>query len=603
MRIHSRKRFITERARLHVAIRVSIVAAALLIACERSNAQQGIAPPPANILAPLPPQPEPSSAPSPIDELKRRLDEQALEIAQLQAQVAASASQPMPPAQPPVPPGSPAFAAPGAPGCPCATVDGMPLCAPAPASAPCCTEINNDKTPMKVYWDSGVWFASTNDDFKIHIGGRIQFDALNAFDVQSSVIHGHGGLNTVGPGTPYWDESQGFRRDRIRLEGQIYDSVDFVWEYDFATAYNPKSFQTVQGGAAGDFVLANDSSVFTGTGITDMFVTLTELPYIGNLSIGSFIVPYSFELSTSDRFGDYCERSAAFDAFCPASNTSNRVLGACAFGWNADETVTYQAVAALNNFWNTGAGFANDDDPLFAGRVTALPYYDASTGGRYLLHLGLSGVYDHCQSDPLVAGSPDSTQFRARLATREYLSPLTPAITNTGVIDGDGQFTEGAELVGVYGPWSWESELYASQVTDDNGAGGAGHDTLSFKGGYASLMYFITGENRTYNRDRGCFERVVPYEDWVRMPGDYGRACGRGAWQIGVRYSYVDLNDMRVYGGQEHEITCGLNWFLNPNLKFQFNYDATYRDNEVASGNAPSNGWISGFGTRFSFDF
>ena len=94
----------------------------------------------------------------------------------------------------------------------------------------------------------------------------------------------------------------------------------------------------------------------------------------------------------------------------------------------------------------------------------------------------------------------------------------------------------------------------------------------------------------------------MPYEDYVRMPGEYGRACGRGAWQVGARYSYVDLNDKRVHGGQENEFTAGLNWFLNPNLKFQFNYDSTYRDNEArqrqrhrrtAGSTASARGWTS----------
>ena len=48
-------------------------------------------------------------------------------------------------------------------------------------------------------------------------------------------------------------------------------------------------------------------------------------------------------------------------------------------------------------------------------------------------------------------------------------------------------------------------------------------------------------------------------------------------------------------------MTLGLNWFLNPNLKFQFNYDYTFRDFEGA--NAVSNGAINGFGTRMDLDF
>ena len=61
------------------------------------------------------------------------------------------------------------------------------------------------------------------------------------------------------------------------MEGTIYDSVDFVWEYDFATAMNPKNFQTIQG--TNRDAAANGSSVFTGTGITDMNVTLKYIPY------------------------------------------------------------------------------------------------------------------------------------------------------------------------------------------------------------------------------------------------------------------------------------------------------------------------------------
>ena len=40
------------------------------------------------------------------------------------------------------------------------------------------------RRPLKAYWESGVWFASANDEFKVHFGGRIQFDAFNDFDVQ-----------------------------------------------------------------------------------------------------------------------------------------------------------------------------------------------------------------------------------------------------------------------------------------------------------------------------------------------------------------------------------------------------------------------------------
>ena len=45
-----------------------------------------------------------------------------------------------------------------------------------------------------------------------------------------------------------------------------------------------------------------------------------------------------------------------------------------------------------------------------------------------------------------------------------------------------------------------------------------------------------------------------------------------GAWQVGLRFSYLDLNDKAIQGGMVYDWTAGLNWFWNPNMKVQLNY-------------------------------
>jgi phosphate-selective porin OprO and OprP len=78
-----------------------------------------------------------------------------------------------------------------------------------------------------------------------------------------------------------------------------------------------------------------------------------------------------------------------------------------------------------------------------------------------------------------------------------------------------------------------------------------------------------------------------------------------------ARYSWLDLNDKTVNGGVINAWTIGLNWFLNPNAKIQFNYDIGYRDATqyaaggvvAANGFAVRDGLFQGFGTRFAFDW
>jgi phosphate-selective porin OprO/OprP len=66
-----------------------------------------------------------------------------------------------------------------------------------------------------------------------------------------------------------------------------------------------------------------------------------------------------------------------------------------------------------------------------------------------------------------------------------------------------------------------------------------------------------------------------------------------------MRVSYLDLNDKAIQGGQVFDITAGLNWFLNPNAKVQFNYVAEYRSNTPGV----PDGWINCLGMRVAFDF
>jgi phosphate-selective porin OprO and OprP len=81
-------------------------------------------------------------------------------------------------------------------------------------------------------------------------------------------------------------------------------------------------------------------------------------------------------------------------------------------------------------------------------------------------------------------------------------------------------------------------------------------------------------------------------------PGYNGRVrCG--AWQVAARFSWIDLDTQAFQAANLYDVTLGLNWFLNPNMKFQWNFDYAFR-NFVGD---TSDGPIYGFSFRFAMDF
>lgn len=76
-----------------------------------------------------------------------------------------------------------------------------------------------------------------------------------------------------------------------------------------------------------------------------------------------------------------------------------------------------------------------------------------------------------------------------------------------------------------------------------------------------------------------------------------------GAWEVAARLSYLDLNDGGdIKGGQETNLTLGLNWYLNPNLRLMFNYIRAHVENR---GTSPpvDKGNANIFQTRLQFAF
>ena len=196
--------------------------------------------------------------------------------------------------------------------------------------------------------------------------------------------------------------------------------------------------------------------------------------------------------------------------------------------------------------------------------------------------------------------APGDCLSRSRPEIRD--ARILPFFVDTGRITADSNTILAAESAWVDGPFSLQAEYAASLVSNPSGVGATGDDAW-FHGYYVQASYFLTGDNRAYDRRLGRFARVIPRTSaWTVDPSSNSQkpsVCwGSGAWEVAARYSQVSLNDAGISGGRLSDVTLGVNWYLNPNFRIQWNY--LYADRKVA---APQNdGTAHAFVMRFSLD-
>jgi phosphate-selective porin OprO/OprP len=260
--------------------------------------------------------------------------------------------------------------------------------------------------------------------------------------------------------------------------------------------------------------------------------------------------PFSLEELTSSKHITFMERSLPTLAFTPGRN-----IGIMADNAVLDSRMTWAAGA----FWSTGSlsdvgegkdAISQSNGFNLTARITGLPLY--AEEGRKLLHLGLS--YSH--------------EFRRNVASDAQVvykprpeSHLTDnRLVNTDTFSAESVDLINPELAIVTGPLSFQGETYLSIVD----APALGDPRLW--GYYVFGSYFLTGENRNYQTSHAVFAKVDPKNNF-----HFGNG-GWGAWELGLRYAYVDLNDEALKGGKERNITAGLNWYLNPKTRFMLNY-------------------------------
>ncbi|HTN75542.1 MAG TPA: porin [Pirellulaceae bacterium] len=375
-------------------------------------------------------------------------------------------------------------------------------------------------------------------------------------------------------------DGTGFRRARLAVQGNVAEFTKYQIEMDFATAGRPSFFDT--------------------------YIEQSNVPFFGAIKVGQFCQPFSVDSLTGFRNLVFLERSLPFLAMVPF-----RRVGISAANQSEDELTQWTySVYRTGGFMNAPLGdnrFATDISDQsgfsFAARSTHLLWYDEHANDRYLWHVGggytyaamgandagLAGVSGNAGS-PVKFYQARTTPEFGTLGYPDYPGNFgsgvngTPFFVDTGRYEADSFNLFGAETLAQWGPWAMQAEYMATVVNSAVGP-------ITYQGGYGQVAYHITGENRAYDKKTGTLGKLVPYTDFIPLKRD--GICGWGAWEVGARWSVIDLrnpdslngrylgNTSSAGNGVLNDATLGITWFLNTHTKLQVNWIHAMLDNDA----------------------
>jgi phosphate-selective porin OprO/OprP len=199
------------------------------------------------------------------------------------------------------------------------------------------------------------------------------------------------------------------------------------------------------------------------------------------------------DVVTSGRDITLMEPAAPLEALAPGVSAGLEI-GRPVF----DQRATWKLGLFTERAGSQDVGEATKDYGRAITRVTVLPIHKVDPehpDSATLQHLGLRAN--------ILYSASSSVRYRSRPE-----SHLAPYVVDTGNIAADGALVAGAQAAWVNGPFSVQAEYMRSWVDEKDG------QEPGFDGTYLEASWFLTGESRPYDRQNGCFARVIPHRNF-----------------------------------------------------------------------------------------
>jgi phosphate-selective porin OprO and OprP len=363
-------------------------------------------------------------------------------------------------------------------------------------------------------WDERGYLVMQSDDgnFKLRFDTRIYINGSYFLDDPEEILSNQTNL----------------RKARFAIKTQLWKYWAFEWDIDIAE---------------GDIVE-----------VKDMWVSFSGFKN-AQLKFGNFKQPFGLEEITSSRLLTFPERAMVMLAF-----ETDRQFGLEYSKWGALGKIPFNLRTSI--YTQTLSNEAKSDfekEIDETGTGAALRFVVApKINDDLLFHGGFAFVYDTPYDDS------ETMDFKSEAETKngdlEWLD-------TDKIKEVDHALRYGLEGIVQYKNFHFQTEYVMVNVIrlEDSTAGDA-----TFDGGYASLSWTLTGERRPWSMNDGEFGQIMPKNKKT------------GAWELAARYSYLSLTDedaesssgsgRAILGGGAIITTLGLNWYANPNVKFQLAY-------------------------------
>jgi phosphate-selective porin OprO/OprP len=380
-------------------------------------------------------------------------------------------------------------------------------------------------------------FVSADGQNSIELTSRLHLDVADYLHVQSQARGNPAGSLTSGINA---------RRARIGILGKFLGD----WNYELTA----------------DFGGTSDTTNPGNTGASSSEINHAYLAYTGFRPVviegGYMDVPWTLDEATSSNDIMFLERaSAGVVATNLAAGDARSALGVRSNGtnWWAGGYLTGPSAGALH----TGS---NGQQLAGVARATFNPIQTDALS----LHLGVDGMY---VAQPR-SGTPPTDSLT--LSDRPGLRVDPTSFVNTGAIATKHAEVIGVEAAAAAGPFYAQGEYY-HYIVDRFSPTPIANRALNFDGFYVEASYTLTGEGHKYNPETGAYGTINPAHPVSFKDG------GIGAWEIAARFDQIDLNSNvtpgvsstvtgGVFGGIQRTYTAGLNWYVNSNIRFMFNY-------------------------------